>query len=279
MKTACVLAYAKLNLSLVVLGRRSDGYHDIDSIVQTVDLADTIELRALEGNGILVDNSLQGIQGPDLTERAAAALMQAKAATRRVEIRIAKRIPAGAGLGGGSSDAAAVLLALDRLIPPSLSTTELEQIAASIGSDVPLFLVGGLVRITGRGDIVSRLAQPRREHFVVVAPAVHCPTVDVYRAWTARSPRDAEETLGRNDLFAAAVSIYPDLAAIRHAMSSAGALYAGMSGSGSAFYAAFGDRARAAAAAKKLRGELPTCAVHVCCATDAGSRQIQRSIA
>lgn len=277
MKTARVLAYAKLNLSLAILGQRPDGYHEIASIVQTVDLADTIELRLRDGRGIVVENSLQGIQGPDLTDRAAAALLQAKAATCRVEIRIAKRIPAGAGLGGGSSDAAAVLLALDRLTPPSVSAAELSRIAASIGSDVPLFLVGGCVRVTGRGDVVTRLAESRREHFVIIAPAIHCPTADVYHAWASQPSWNAEETLGRNDLYAAAVSLHPELRAVRDALAHAGALYAGMSGSGSAFYAAFGSRADAAEAADRLHEELPASIVHVCCATDAGSKEMDGS--
>ncbi len=277
MRIARILAYAKLNLSLAVLGSRSDGYHDIDSIVQTVDLADTIELRVRQGCDIVVENSLQGIQGPDLTERAAAALLRAKAARCRVEIHIVKHIPAGAGLGGGSSDAAAVLLALDRLTPPSVSAAELSRIAASIGSDVPLFLVGGCVRVTGRGDVVARLAESRREHFVIAAPAIHCPTADVYRAWTAQPPRDAAEPLGRNDLYAAAVSLHPEIVALGNAVASSAALFGGMSGSGSAFYAAFGDRTSASAAAEKLHDELPACVVHVCRATDTGSREMEGS--
>ncbi len=271
--TAHVLAFAKLNLALSVLRRRQDGFHEIDSIVQTIDLADRIEIDAVPGRGVAVENTLVGIQGPDLAEQAATALLAAKVAERRVTIRIAKGIPAGAGLGGGSSDAAAVLRTLDRLTPPLLSPADLAAIAAKIGSDVALFLVGGCVRISGRGDVVTRCAAVRRELFVVIVPTVRCPTAEIYGAWAAHrveSP-DAEPSLGRNDLLAPALHVRPELRRYDEAVAACGGAFAGMSGSGSSFYVAFADPAHAASCANRLRRMFPECAVYECRPTDVGT--------
>ncbi len=270
--TARVRAFAKLNLSLAVLGRRTDGYHEIDSIVQTIDLADDIEIDVASGRGITVRNTLCGIQGPDLAERAAAALLASKRIERRIEIHIVKHIPAGAGLGGGSADAASVLRTLDDLTPPRLAAAELAAIAARIGSDVPLFLVGGRVRISGRGETVTRLPASPNERFVIVVPPVHCATAGVYAAWAAHrgGPPAPGTTLGRNDLLLPALHVQPELHRYHDAVTRSSALYAGMSGSGSSFYAAFDDAACAADCAGALRSALPECAVHECRPTDVG---------
>ncbi|MDD5264740.1 MAG: 4-(cytidine 5'-diphospho)-2-C-methyl-D-erythritol kinase, partial [Candidatus Bipolaricaulis sp.] len=166
--TARLLAYAKLNLSLRVRGRRPDGYHDIDSIVQTIDLADRLLVHVTDGDGLHVTNDLPRLEGPDLAERAAAAVLAAKEVRRDVTIDVAKGIPAGAGLGGGSSDAAAVLRFLDLAIPPALPADRLYAVAAELGSDVPLFLIGGCVRIQGRGERVEARPEPRTETFAIL---------------------------------------------------------------------------------------------------------------
>lgn len=272
-RTAHVQAFAKLNLSLAVLGRRPDGYHEIDSVVQTVDLADELEIDVESGRGIAVTNTLCDIQGPDLAERAAGTLLASKRIERRIEIRIVKRIPAGAGLGGGSADAAAVLRALDDLTLPRLLPAELEAIAAGIGSDVPLFLVGGRVRISGRGEIVTRLPASPSQVFVIVTPPVHCATADVYAAWAAHCGETPASgaALGRNDLLLPALHVRPELRRYYEAVTCRGALYAGMSGSGSSFYATFGDGVQAAHCARALRDALPECAVYECRPTDVGA--------
>jgi 4-diphosphocytidyl-2-C-methyl-D-erythritol kinase len=274
---ATSLAFAKLNLFLAVHGRREDGFHEIESIVQTIELADRIEVDVRPGTGIVVENALADIQGPDLAERAAATWLAAKEASLHVEIRIQKGIPAGAGLGGGSSDAAAVLQSLDRLVPPRLADEELRRLAAGIGSDVPLFLVGGRVRITGRGEIVERLAGTRHERFVVVVPPMRCPTADVYGAWAAhRTLRPgAAPALGSNDLLAPALAVRPQLRRYEEAVAQSGGLYSGMSGSGSSFYAAFSGEDRAVACGRELRETLPECVVFVCGPTRAGVVQLE----
>jgi 4-diphosphocytidyl-2-C-methyl-D-erythritol kinase len=274
---ATSLAFAKLNLSLAVRGQREDGFHEIESVVQTIDLADRVEVSVSPGAGIVVENTLADLQGPDLAERAAAAWLAKRMISLHIEIRIQKGIPAGAGLGGGSSDAAAVLRSLDRLIPPRLADEDLGQLAAGIGSDVALFLVGGCVRITGRGEIVERLPGTRRERFVVVVPPVRCPTADVYGAWAAhRTPRScATPTFGSNDLLAPALAVRPELRRVEEAVARGGGLYSGMSGSGSSFYAAFSTGDQADACARGLRAALPECAVFVCSPTSAGATEIE----
>ncbi len=266
------LAFAKLNLSLAVLGRRSDGFHEVESLVQTVNLSDAIDLDVGEGHGIEVENSLRDLQGPDLAYRAATLLLEAKGITRRVDIRIQKGIPAGAGLGGGSSDAAAVLDALDRLTPPRLAPEALRALAARLGSDVPLFLLGGRVHVAGRGEMANRVAAAGPNHFVIVTPPVHCPTPDVYAAWD-RLPASPATPLvyGRNDLLRPALLVRPELARVRDAVAQSEAPYSGMSGSGSSFYTAHASAADAARSADHLRRALPDCHVQVCRSTDSGS--------
>jgi 4-diphosphocytidyl-2-C-methyl-D-erythritol kinase len=273
--TRRVMAFAKLNLSLAVRFRRPDGFHEIESLVQTIDLADSLEIDVAPGDAIDVRNSLRDIQGPDLAMQAASALLEAKSVRRRVSIRIVKGIPAGAGLGGGSSDGAAVLAELDRLTPPQLAPAKLHEIAAAIGSDVPLFLLGGRMHVGGRGERLRRLPDASPEHYVVIVPPVHCPTADVYAAWTAPSRQAiADLALGRNDLLAPALSVRPTLRRYRDAVMAYAASYAGMSGSGSSFYAAFDGAASAARCAEDLRRALPDCAVYACRPTDVGSTEL-----
>ena len=275
--TMDLLAYAKLNLSLCVLARRPDGYHEIDSLVQTIDLADQIRIRVAKGDALEVANDLEGLEGPDLAHRAAAALLAAKKTTRKVDIEIHKHIPVGAGLGGGSSDAAAVLQHLDLALPPRLPADELHAVATRIGSDVPLFLAGGCVRLRGRGERLNPCSEPRTETFVVLVPSIHCSTATVYNAWrTEAAPNDTTYALGANDLLLPALTTHPGLLPYHHAISSLGGAFAGMSGSGSAFYAAFLDPAGAGKAARALRGSFPQARVLVCRPTTSGSRRIDQ---
>jgi 4-diphosphocytidyl-2-C-methyl-D-erythritol kinase len=255
-----------------VHGRREDGFHEIESVVQTIDLADRVEVNVRPGTGIIVENTLADSQGPDLAERAAAAWLAVKKVSLHVEVRIQKGIPAGAGLGGGSSDAAAVLQSLDRLIPPRLADEELRRLAAGIGSDVTLCLVGGCVRITGRGEIVERLPGTRRERFVVVVPPVRCSTADVYGVWAAHRTLHSAAALafGSNDLLAPALAVRPQLRRYAEVVARGGGLYSGMSGSGSSFYVAFSNENQADACARELRAALPECAVFDCAPTSAG---------
>lgn len=265
-----VAAYAKLNLSLQVLGRRADGFHDIDSLVRTIDLHDRLTI-AMTDDGIEVANDLD-FDGPDIVAVAAQRILSAKRSIRGVSIRVEKRIPAGAGLGGGSSDAAAVLRAIDSLTPPSLSEEELASLASDVGSDVALFLIGGLMRMSGRGERIEPLPASGPEHYAIVVPPIHCATADVYRGWNGEGhDRRRAAKRGENDLMEPAISLHAGLADVRDAVGELGGVYHGMSGSGSSFFAAFDDAAEAEDAGAALRARLPDSAVFVCSSTDAGS--------
>ncbi len=157
MSRALVLkAYAKINLTLEVLGRREDGYHDIVSILQTIDLHDTLTLEPAQDMALECDQS--ELEGPDnLVLKAAALLREATGCHQGARLKLQKGIPLAAGLGGGSSDAAAALLGLSRLWGLGLSAEKLMPLAAKLGSDVPFFLYGGTAMAQGRGEIVRPL--------------------------------------------------------------------------------------------------------------------------
>ena len=179
----------------------------------------------------------------------------------------------GAGLGGGSSDAAAVLWGADRLTPPSLFHAWLSLLASHLGSDVPLFLSGGLLRLGGLGERITPLLQPRTEHFVILVPPVHCATAAVYDRLDQigfNAKRKPSYDLGENDLYRPALSLYPVLIPYAKAIEAAGADYYGMSGSGSSFFAAFADGVKAHSAQRDLAAAFPTAFVRLCEATDSG---------
>lgn len=277
---ALVLAYAKLNLSLEVVGLRSDGLHEIRSIVQTIDLADRIQIASATGIHVSCSKQVEGI---NIAEHAVRALLRAKKITSGVCVSIEKAIPIGAGLGGGSSDAAAVLATVNRFFPPVLADGELLEIAGSIGADVALFLCGGCVVVGGAGD-PKRELPVRQESFVVLVPDIHCSTRAVYRAWRPAHRVATAKTLGRNDLHAAAVSVYPELEGYRDAIRQVDGLYSGMTGSGSAFFAAFASRADATRACKQLTGQGLGTRVYCCQPTKTGFAELsapgtQRSVA
>lgn len=266
-------AYAKLNLSLRVVGRRTDGSHDIDSIIQTIDLADAIMVKSAN-RGVTVINDLNLPPDVDLAARAARLLLGKKRSPQGVQIKVEKRIPVGAGLGGGSSDAAAVLWAVDRLIPPPLPTDCLVRLAARLGADVPLFLTGGLMRVTGKGERIAPLHPLRKERFLLLVPPVHCATAAVYAHLDQIESTHCNSTtappLGCNDLEAAALDLYPALGPYREAIASLDAEYFGMSGSGSTFYAAFSDLKIATLAQEYLVASFPKAETHLGAATDSG---------
>ena len=151
-----VLAYAKVNLTLEILGRRNDGYHEVRTILQTIDLADKLDIS--ESPRLRVECDQPGLSGEDnLVWRAAESLAERAGVSPQVRISIQKRIPVGMGLGGGSSNAAAALSALNRFWQLDLGHEELSSTAAELGSDVPFFLTGGTALAQGRGEQVASL--------------------------------------------------------------------------------------------------------------------------
>ena len=169
-----VEAHAKINLTLEVLGKRADGYHNLVSIMQTIDLHDTVELAPSTGVSIECDDPALGGEA-NLALRAAAALKEAAAVDSGVHIRLEKRIPVASGLGGGSSDAAAVLIALNQMWKLDWPVIHLQGVAISLGADVPFFLYGGTALVQGKGEDVVPLPRPMIDWLVVLAPEIDLP--------------------------------------------------------------------------------------------------------
>ncbi|MEA3356463.1 MAG: 4-(cytidine 5'-diphospho)-2-C-methyl-D-erythritol kinase [Candidatus Bipolaricaulota bacterium] len=271
-----LLAPAKLNLSLRVIGLRRDGFHEIRSIVQPIDLVDVLSVNQVEGRMEVINDNPAIRPAQDLAREAAVRMLEAKHRRNGVRIRIEKHIPIGAGLGGGSSDAAAVLKAIDRLIPPCFSSERLGELAARIGSDVPLFLSGGAVLATGRGEQITPYPT-QRKCFLLVVPPVHCSTPAVYERFDRIGRGDASDGhFGQNDLERAALDLYPELVHYRAAVEALNSEFFGMSGSGATYFAAFPHTAAAAEARDRLAGLLPDSGLYLCSANAAGCEEGER---
>ena len=178
-----VAAPAKINLSLEILRRRDDGYHDVATVLQTVDLADELDIEP--ASDIVVEGDTEGIPlEENLVYRAARLLQAHLSETRGARIVLHKRIPLAAGLGGGSTDAAATLAGLCRLWEHDLRRGELATLAAELGSDVPFFLYGGTALAEGRGERVTPLPPLRHADIVLLAPPIDLPnkTATLYRS-------------------------------------------------------------------------------------------------
>jgi len=166
-----VLAAAKINLTLEVLGKRPDGYHEIRSVIQTINLYDRFRFSLSDGMKFHGDNPELVVEA-SIMPRAASLLKQAKGCARGATIEITKRIPLSSGLGGDSSDAAAILVGLNKLWQLGLSRGELLELAPKLGSDVAFFLYGGTALVGGRGEIVTPLPPLPRRWVVLVVPSV-----------------------------------------------------------------------------------------------------------
>jgi len=264
-----VRAFAKINLSLRVLGVRPDGYHELRTVFQSVALHDTLQVRPASGPFALTCNDPDcPVNSTNLVSRAAVAVWKASGrsgAPRNVAVWLKKRIPIAAGLGGGSSDAAAALRAFARLW--ALGRSRLPALAATLGADVPFFLAGGTVLGVERGDTLFQLIDCSAAWVTLVVPAFGVRTADAY-AWldTDRrtnpvSSRRASAAFGIewptrdlvNELQAAVVRRHPEVARIAAALRRAGASHAAMTGSGSAVFGLFDRQAAAARAAEVLR--------------------------
>ena len=175
-------APAKLNLFLHIIGRRSDGYHLLQTVFQLLDWGDTLRLRVREDGQIVRLGSVPGVAPEsDLCLRAARALAARAGAGLGVDIALDKRIPMGGGLGGGSSDAATVLVALNQLWRTALSTNELAELGLGLGADVPVFVRGHSAWAEGIGEMLTPLRLPERA-FVIVDARVHVPTAALFQA-------------------------------------------------------------------------------------------------
>lgn len=271
-----ILAPAKINLGLAVLGRRPDGYHELLTLFQAVSLCDRLVLRRRR-SGIRVNcPALAGLGADNLAHRAAALFFEMSGAAGGVEIDIEKRIPAGGGLGGGSSDAAASLLGCCRLFGVCATGEQLRGWAATLGSDVPFFVEGGAAVGAGRGEAVRPIEPWRGAATALIhVPPEGLSTPAVYgrldpagltgdrRAFRILLARWGGGDLRRlgaalfNDLEGAAFALNPRLAAVKDALGAAGAAGALLCGSGSSVVGLFADPAAAASAVRMLRGRFP----------------------
>lgn len=173
---------AKINLFLEVIGKRKDGYHEMESIMQTINLFDTLYLQQSRRNISIVTNCSELLSDDNNLAYRAAILMQKEYRVKRgVEINLYKRIPIGSGLGGGSSNAAATLIGLNQLWELGLSKGELVSLALRLGSDVPFFIYGGTALVKGRGEIVFPLPINKNFYYLLVAPPLVVPTKNIYK--------------------------------------------------------------------------------------------------
>ena len=269
-------AHAKVNLTLEVFGARPDGYHALRSLVVPISLSDTLHVEPSD-----VLSSDTGYPD-DLILKAARALDPSRGA----EIRVEKRIPAGGGLGGGSSDAAAALVALNGLWGLGRSREELCEIGAQVGSDVPSLVLGGPVVMQGRGEVVERV-ECQRLDLVLVNPGVHTSTRDVYSRCSPRgfsSPSATAACLAAlasgdlhgiaasfaNDLTVPACRLHPQIADAMSSLRAAGAVGVAMSGSGSSVFGLVESAARAQSVVASLSAKgLSAWAVHTLSTDDA----------
>ena len=264
---------AKINLSLRVLGLRDDGYHEIDSVMHSISLADRLFLRLLP-EGIRVETEHPAVPAGEgnLVYKAAFLLQQRCSPPRGAEIRLEKRIPVAAGLAGGSSDAAGAIRGLNQLWQLGLTEAEMLDVAQQVGSDVPFCLLGGAARVQGRGELVSPVKSTGGWWAVLVCPRIAVSTAAVYRAWDL-NPQQGPDTLcallaalrsGRpeeigkhlvNDLEPVTAGCYPVIYEIKERMLALGAAGAVMSGSGPAVVALAADEKQAQRIAGRLAEE------------------------
>lgn len=309
-------AYAKLNLHLEVLGKRPDGYHDLWSIFHLISLHDELEFEPLENGRIVLscDNQHLPVNEKNLVVKAARLLqgyLKGRVILRKTaclpseessvdpsacqaicptqgdhlhyaelpgaKITLTKNIPIGAGLGGGSSDAAAALLGLSKLWGMELSDLELHRLALELGSDVPYFLTGGTALVTGRGENIEPLTWKQDYHFVIVYPGFGVSTAWAYKNLKISltkglgfskmtgndlslgpDPEQLAKSLG-NDLEKAVIPSHPQIEQIKQQLVKSGALGALMSGSGSSVFGIFADSGSARQAALELKPQWPCC--------------------
>jgi 4-diphosphocytidyl-2-C-methyl-D-erythritol kinase len=278
-----VPAFAKINLSLLVLHKRTDGYHEIRTVLQTVSLADSLDISFEPGRGASVELHCAPSIPDNLAQRAAERFLDAARVRGTVRILLRKRIPMGAGMGGGSADAAAVLLALGPLAGRALSPGRLQELAAGIGSDVPFFLTGGTAIGIGRGEEVYPIAGPRVSSALIVKPAVSVDTAGAYAALgrpaaeltssaanrriekfqelvcalDAKAVSGSWQHLCENDFEAA---IYPrstSLPSVERLLRKLGAAPVRMTGSGSALFAVFSAPEQRNRAVREVERRLP----------------------
>ncbi|MBL8203104.1 MAG: 4-(cytidine 5'-diphospho)-2-C-methyl-D-erythritol kinase [Blastocatellia bacterium] len=257
-----VPSFAKINWTLEILGRRADGYHELRTILQTVDVCDQLQFAPAEAEiALTCDHPDVPCDATNLIYRAAVLLKDLTGCDKGAKIDLQKRIPIGAGLGGGSSNAAITLLALTRLWELEVAPQDLFRLGSQLGSDVPFFFFGGTGIGIGRGDEVYPMADIVAEHVLLVNPGVQVPTREIYGNVSSEltSPRavnnmpfslqaayarmrGAQWKL-RNDLERPALALYPLIGQVKQRLIELNAASVLMSGSGATVFAVFESEA------------------------------------
>lgn len=257
-------AFAKINLDLRILGRRPDGYHELATVLQTIDFADEIRIEPF-GRLEFVSHGVEGGEG-NLVVRAVRAFEGLTGRTVQARIELFKNIPAGAGLGGGSADAAVTFLGLERLLGVAVPDEDRREALGRIGADVPFFTAGGRVLGTGRGDLLTPLEDVADFWAVLLYPGFPIATAQAY-SWLTVSDKaisiegfDTHSFPGLgteqpgNDFERAVFARHPVLSDIKSRLLIAGASTALLSGSGSSVFGIFESRTAASEAAERLQG-------------------------
>ena len=270
--TAQLKALAKINLGLDVIGRRENGYHDVRMVMQTIYLYDDVTIRKTENPGIVVKTNLSflPVNDDNIAYKAARMLIDEFGIESGVEITLEKHIPVAAGLAGGSSNAAAVLVGMNRIFDLKLSQKELMERGVKLGADVPYCVMRGTVLAEGIGEVLSPLPPMPKCYILIAKPGINVSTKVVYEKLDSKPIENHPdidaiiEGLEENDIYKVAASLgnvleavtiedYPVIEEIKDAMKKAGALNAMMSGSGPTVFGIFDDKKVAKAAKETIK--------------------------
>ena len=272
-------AYAKLNLSLDIISKMPDGYHNLKSVMQSIKLSDEITVECVAGERVSVETSLSYLPGDERNIAVKAALaFYAHTGIKgfHTGIKIIKRIPVCAGLGGGSTDGACILRMLDEMFDTNLGLKALEALGESIGSDVPFCVAGGTSLSEGKGDILTDLPPIPQCYIVICKPAFSCSTPELFKRVRCEKIRARPDTnglveaLGKSDLRGIAQRMYNvfedvlprgmrEIADIKYTMHDHGALGAAMTGSGPSVFGIFDEQEKAQQAYEHLQQSYEDC--------------------
>ena len=273
-----IKAFAKINWHLAVLGQRQDGYHELDMVMQHIDLFDLLDIEPANALHLSVsgDQSLQA-DDSNLVMRAARALQKASRGHPGARILLHKAIPSGAGLGGGSADAAAALYGLNEMWRLGYTQTELQAIGLNIGADVPFCLEPGPAHVHGIGEFIKPFKLDKISQLLIVKPQGSLSTKEVFAGFPNRGAANggpiAQEVIAAlrsgslsllkgnayNDLQQPAIALMPEIRQAIDDLYALGAGFAQMSGSGSAVFGVFENKDKAAVACDKIRGSYAFC--------------------
>lgn len=268
-------ANAKINLTLDILGKRTDGYHEVSMIMQSINLFDTLTLRKLDKREIILHGDVRGVMNvqDNLIYKAVQLFFNTYKINGGVEINLEKRIPVAAGLAGGSTDAAATLRGLNELFEMNLSVIALCEMGAKLGSDIPFCIMGGTMLATGRGEILAQVATMPKTNLVLIKPKF-----DVSTAWVYKNYHEVEKKVIHPDnkkmrkalllkdinqicncmgnvLEFVTINKYPQIEEIKQRLCSYGAKFAMMSGSGPTVFAVVENKKLAEEIADKIRND------------------------